>query len=148
MTRMREALGRRMGWRGRTGRSAAEVVGFPFRGRLERRSIVLLAAGMAFLAVAAARQTSSDTADAVELLYVVPIALVALELGLVAGVLAAALASALVGVWLATSTVDVELLGLIGRGLAYLAVGGLGGRFADRMRDAQARHRFLLQSGL
>lgn len=130
------------------GRSALAALGFPLRRSLERRAVILAAAAAAFVAVFVLRQTSTDAADAVELLYAVPIALIALELGLIAGMAAGLFAIALLSAWLTTAHVDIDFLGVVSRSVAFLAVGGLGGRFSDRMRDAQARHRFLLQSGL
>lgn len=66
---------------GATGATSA----FPVRRWSERRVVVLAAAAGLFAAIFALRQTSTDGADATELLYVVPISLVALELGLLAG---------------------------------------------------------------
>jgi signal transduction histidine kinase len=121
---------------------------FPIRSAVERRGIVLLAAAAMFVAVFAVRQTDSDPRDSVVLLYVIPVLLLSLELGTRAGVSAALLALALVGVWLLTSQADLDAISNFSYAAAYLAVGLVAGRFADRMRDAQARHRLLLESGL
>lgn len=138
---------------GRGGRgSYVRVLGvasaFPIRRGLERRWIVLLAAAAMFVAVFAVRQTDSDPRDSVALLYVTPILLLSLELGMVVGVAAALLALAFVGAWLLTSQADFDAISNFSYAAAYLAVGVVAGRFADRMRDAQARHRLLLGSGL
>ena len=129
---------------GATGATSA----FPVRRWSERRVVVLAAAAGLFAAIFALRQTSTDGADAVELLYVVPISLVALELGLLAGVGAAALALGLVGIWTLSSPAGLDGVGMFTRGVAFLAVGSVAGRFADRMRDARDRQHLLLQSGL
>jgi signal transduction histidine kinase len=129
---------------GATGATSA----FPVRRWSERRVVVLAAAAGLFAAIFALRQTSTDGADATELLYVVPISLVALELGLLAGVAAAALALGLVGIWMLSSPAGLDGVGMFTRGVAFLAVGTVAGRFADRMRDARDRQHLLLQSGL
>ena len=98
-------------------------------------------------AVFALRAAVGDATDAIGLLYVVPIALVALELGLAAGIAAAALALGLVGVWALDAQVHLGVLGVITRGVAFLAVGCVAGRFSDRMRGAQRRQAGLLESG-
>jgi hypothetical protein len=85
--------------------------------------VVLAAAAGLFAAIFALRQTSTDGADATELLYVVPISLVALELGLLAGVGAAALALGLVGIWTLSSPAGLDGVGMFTRGVAFLAVG-------------------------
>ena len=76
----------------------AAVSSFPIRRAVETRRVVLVAAVAMFVAVFVLRQTSSDAADVVALLAVVPIALVALESGLLVGVAAAVLALGVVGV--------------------------------------------------
>jgi signal transduction histidine kinase len=115
---------------------------------LERRWIVLMAGAAMFAVVFAMRQTDSDPRDSVALLYVIPILLLSLELGMGAGVSAALLALALVGLWLLTSQAHFDGISNFSYAAAYLAVGAVAGHFADRMRNAQARHRLLLESGL
>lgn len=110
--------------------------------------MVLGAAAALFAAVFVWCETSGDTADAVGLLYVIPTALIALELGLIPGVLAAVGAWALTGLWVLTSHTGIGALGMATRGAAFLALGIVAGRFADHMRDAQSRQRGLLESGL
>ncbi len=124
----------------------AAVSSFPIRRSLEQRRVVLAVAGAMFAAAVVLRQTSSDAADVIALLAVVPIALVALEFGLLVGVGAAILALALVEVF----ALDVHsgTVGVYTAAVAYLAIGAVAGRFGDRMRDAQARQHLLLRSGL
>jgi signal transduction histidine kinase len=111
--------------------------------------VVVLATAAGMLALLfALRQTSADRTDATELLYVVPISLVALELGLLAGVGAATLALGSVGIWTLSSHSGLDAVGMFTRGVAFLAVGIVAGRFADRMRDARDRQHLLLQAGL
>jgi len=117
------------------------------RGRIESRIVVLGAAAGLFATIFALRQTS-DLADTIALLYVIPISLVALELGLTAGVAAAAFALGLVGVWALTTHGALGAVGVFTTGAAYLAVGAVAGRFSDRMRNVQRRQALLLESGL
>jgi signal transduction histidine kinase len=74
--------------------------------------------------------------------------LVALEVGALAGILAAALALGLVAVWSLDKGVDLSPLAFVTRGLAYVLVASLAGRFSQRMRMVQARQFRLLESGL
>ena len=118
------------------------------RGWIESPIVVLGVAAGLFATIFGLRETSGNPADAIVLLYVIPISLVALELGLAAGVAAAAFALGLVGVWALTTHPGLEPVGVLTRGAAYLAVGGVAGRFSDRMRDIQRRQSLLLESGL
>jgi signal transduction histidine kinase len=104
-------------------------------------------AAFLYAAVFTFRAASDDIADAIALLYIVPIALVALELGLRAGVAAAGLALGLLGLWVLDTQAEIGALGMMTRGVAFLAVGGVAGRFSDRMRDAQRRQAGLLRAG-
>jgi signal transduction histidine kinase len=101
-----------------------------------------------FAGVFAWRAATADAEDAVALLYVVPVGLVALELGLLGGVTAAALATALLGGWILASGAPVGVLGVVTRAVTFVTVGLIAGRFSDRMRAAQVRHGRLLESGL
>ena len=120
----------------------------PVRHAIERRAVVLAAAFVGFAAVFAVREAISGEPESVGLLYVVPISLVALELGAVAGVYAAALALALVAIWSIGTGVNLDLLGFATRGVAYVLVGTLAGRFGDRMRAVHRRQVLLVDSGL
>jgi signal transduction histidine kinase len=88
------------------------------------------------------------SADTLTFLYVVPVALIALELGLRAGLGAALAALALIGVWSLTRSSDIGTAGLLTRAGVLLAIGALCGRFADRMRAGRARQQQLLDSSL
>ncbi len=120
----------------------------PVRGWIEKRIVVLGVAAGLFATIFLLRQTSDDVADTIALLYVIPISLVALELGMMAGVASAAFALGLLCVGALTAHADLEAVGVLTRGAAYFAVGGAAGRFSDRMRDSQRRQSLLLESGL
>ena len=118
-------------------RAMSAIASLPVRRWPERRRLVLLAAAVLFVAVVILGELGGQT----ELLYVVPVTLVSLELGLVAG-----LASGFIAVGaLALSAGAIELAA---GGAAFLSVGAVAGRFGDRMRDAQRRQQRLLSSGL
>lgn len=114
----------------------------------ERRTVILVTALLLFLVVFLLRLADSSRTDAVSLLYVVPVALVALELGLRAGIAAGAGALALVAFWTLTQDTGIGALGYVTRASVLVGVGALGGTFSDRMRRAQARQALLLRSGL
>jgi signal transduction histidine kinase len=120
----------------------------PIRRVIERRPFVLVAAACLFASVFALRQLVTGERETVGLLYVVPVSMVALELGVVSGILAAAFAVALVGVWSLTSGGDISVLGFTTRAVAYLSVGVVAGRFGERMREVHRRQELLLDAGL
>jgi signal transduction histidine kinase len=121
---------------------------FPVRRRVESRHVVLGAAAALVLAIFGLRQAVGGPADAIGLLYVLPVTLVALELGLVAGLAAGAAALTLVGAWMLSTGAELTGAGLATRAVALFAVGAVAGRFSDRMRHAQRRQEGLLASGL
>jgi hypothetical protein len=100
----------------------------------ERRAVVLAAAAVGFAAVLAAVVLSGDAE--LGALYVLPVMLAALELGLAGGLVGAAAAA-----------VATLAAGAAGPALAVAAVGAIAGRFSDRMRAVHAREQRLLDSG-
>jgi signal transduction histidine kinase len=120
----------------------------PARRLFERPRVVVAAALIASAAITLWRMSSGDADDAMDLLYVVPIALLALELGLYGGIGAAAFALALVGIWSGVHGVELGPLGFLTRAVAFAAVGAIAGRFAERMRSVHLLQHGLLQSGL
>ena len=89
-----------------------------------------------------------DPAYGVGLLAVVPITLLGLELGLRGGAAAAALGLAILITGSLSGHPDIGVVGVATRGLVFAAIGLIGGRFSDRMREAQRRGALTLQSGL
>jgi len=120
----------------------------PVRRWPERRPVVLRTAAVLFAGIFALRLASADVDAGIALLLVVPTALVALELGLAAGVGAAALAFGLVLAWSSASGTDLGAEGLVTRTVVFVFVGALAGRFSDRMREAAVRQQGLMTSGL
>jgi two-component system, NarL family, sensor histidine kinase UhpB len=113
----------------------------------ERRPVVLGAAALGFAVAFAATAAADDPAEAVGILNVLPVILVALELGLGGGLAAAAAAVVLVIGADAFGTASLDTVGLLTRSVAFAAAGAIAGRFSDRMRQARARARLLVDSG-
>lgn len=104
--------------------------------------------GGAAAALAAAlyelRNIVSTSNEGVTHLYVLPVAMVAVEFGAVAGVAAGAFAVGLFGIWDATTAgVVVPPVGYVTRAVAFLLLGGLLGRFAADRRALEGRLRAL-----
>jgi diguanylate cyclase (GGDEF)-like protein/PAS domain S-box-containing protein len=100
---------------------------------------VLAAAVAGFALVFALRELGGAPGDGVTFLYVIPIILVALEYGPVAGIAAGLLAVALFAVWDATTDNHVTFVAYLTRTLSFVVVGWLTGRMADRLRTAADR---------
>src|SRR3954470_24467098 len=76
-----------------------------------RRSHLLAAAGIAFALIFGLAFWVDDPREAITVLYVLPIALCALALGLRAGLIAACLATGLLALWVAASDVEIGMSG-------------------------------------
>ncbi len=100
-----------------------------------RQLVVLAAAAVLFAVTFAARLAIKDPDALIANFYVVPIALLAIEFGTRAGVLAAATALGLVFVWSALQAIHVGVLGYTARGAALLVTGTAVGRFSERLRS-------------
>lgn len=111
----------------------------PERSWFERRVVVLGTAACLTVAVFVLRELFNNRLEAVGLLYVVPVALVGLELGLRAGMAAVLGTFLLVAIRPPSSDPGVDALGLVTRAVALLAVGVISGRFSDGMREARER---------
>ena len=98
-----------------------------------------LAAGALFAAISATLLADSDRLALWDGLYVIPIVLVAGSLGVAAGLGAGGLAFALVVAWAQIRGVDLDVLGYLARGCAFLVVGGLAGSRAAREREGATR---------
>lgn len=102
---------------------------------------MLAAAALLFAAVFALRVAITDTDQLVTLFYALPIALVAVELGLAWGLTAAAMALGLFGLWDVTWARDVphNFHDYSAGGAAFLLLGGSIGAIADRLREVSAQ---------
>jgi PAS domain S-box-containing protein len=77
-----------------------------------------------------------DPSEAVAVLYTLPIALVAVQFGAIAGACAAAAAVGLFGLWVAVDDIQMGALGFVTRGTGFFLLGGLLGHFSTRLRAA------------
>ena len=103
----------------------------------------VVVAGGLFLAVFVLRVLDSEELDAVNLLYALPVALVALAFGRSAGFAAGVLAVALVAAWSLLSDIDLSALGWASRAIPLLLLGVLLGDAADRLEVVDERRRAL-----
>ncbi|HEU4514282.1 MAG TPA: hypothetical protein VFR87_14340 [Nocardioidaceae bacterium] len=98
-------------------------------------------AGVLYVAVFTLRLTAGGPNDAVNMLYALPIALVALAFGRRAGIAAGLVAVALVAIWAFSSDADLSTLGWASRVTPLLLLGGLLGDASDRLEEAERRER-------
>ncbi len=101
---------------------------------MSRRRRVLCLSALLFGAILALRVAYGDTTDATLLLFVVPIALCAVEFGVRGGLAASTVAVALTLGWVVSDDYAVGPLGLATRATAYFVVGGVLGKFVDERR--------------
>jgi light-regulated signal transduction histidine kinase (bacteriophytochrome) len=109
----------------------------------ERRHLALMAAAGLFAVLFAYRLTLADARTGIGILYVVPVALMAFELGPAVGLAAAGLAIGLLGLDDVLSGEPLDAAGYVTRGLAYAFTGVLVGMLARnvRARTAEAERR-------
>jgi hypothetical protein len=108
-----------------------------------RPSLVLGVAVVLYLSVFLLRISVGGPADAINMLYALPIGLVALAFGRTAGVMAGLLGVALVAAWVLIDGIDLSALGWASRILPMLLLGALLGDASDRLAEADARQRVL-----
>ena len=117
-----------------------------FRPATLRQILVVVAAVVLAAAIFVLRLVLDDPNEGVTLLFVVPIAMVAIEFGFVAGLGAALVSIALYAVWEAGSPeVDVGPIGYAVRTIAFCLLGGLLGRFATERKELIEQLRKLSQ---
>ncbi|MBN9609120.1 MAG: hypothetical protein BGO26_14035 [Actinobacteria bacterium 69-20] len=95
-------------------------------------------AALLYAGVFALRMTTGTPADATMLFFELPIALLAVTFGLVAGLAGGLIAVGLMVIWAVTEHIDLSLLGWVTRALPMLLLGVLVGRAADRLRTSEA----------
>jgi hypothetical protein len=103
---------------------------------------VAVSAGL-FAAVFALRLLVAGSEDAITVLYVLPVSLLALAFGLRAGLVAGAAAVGLVALWAAAGDVSLSALGWSSRVVPPLLLGALVGTASDRIQEAERRERDL-----
>jgi signal transduction histidine kinase len=123
------------------------------RGRVERwlRQRPGLALGMTitlFVGVFALRMAVRGTSEAVALLFVLPIALVAVAFGTRAGSLASVAGVLLISLWTVISDETLTPLGWVARATPMLLLGVLVGVTSDGLRSAEEAQRRLVLTQL
>ena len=113
-----------------------------------RPGLALLLAGAMYAAVLIVRLAQGTPSDASSLLYVFPVALVAMTFGVRAGTAAGALAVALTVVWAVAQDVEISPLGWASRALPLLLLGALVGHATERIRRAEQERRDLHTAAL
>lgn len=108
-----------------------------------RPGLTVVVAAALFAAVFILRLFVGDAADAVNMLNVLPISLVALAFGLRAGLGSGLLAVGLLAAWVQLAGVELSTLGWVSRTLPMLLLGALLGDASDRLHLANLRRRAL-----
>lgn len=94
-----------------------------------------------FAGIIVLRWTMGGAEDAISMLYVLPVALLALTFSRRVGIAAGVLAVALLVLWVVTSGESLSAWGWLSRVVPMLLLGGLVGDAADRIRDAAEAER-------
>ena len=113
----------------------------PAKPEAGRRIVVVGGAALLFAIAFAFRLAIDDPGALLANFYAVPIALLAAEFGLRAGLVAAAIAFALVIAWGAIEKLEVGVLGYSSRAAVFVMVGTLVGLYSDRTRQDRASRR-------
>jgi PAS domain S-box-containing protein len=108
-----------------------------------RTAIVLVLAAALFATGFGLRLAIDNPNDAIFSIYVLPIVLVGVELGLIPALLAALLAYALFLAWTVVEGVDVDALGYAVRALVFFPIALVVGSMAPRLRAAFEQSRSL-----
>ena len=106
----------------------------PRRPSPARRAAIVALAALLFACAFAPRLAVNDPNALLANFYIVPIAVLAIEFGTRAGLIAAAVAFALVPAWSVINSVHVDALGYVSRGAAFVVTGVVVGAFSDRLR--------------
>jgi PAS domain S-box-containing protein len=105
-----------------------------------RNSATIVLALVLFAGFYALQATDTNAADALEVLYVVPIALLAVRFGLRGGLAGALVGVALISTYdLAVHVFDVSVLGKLCWAIAFLLLGTLLGTFVDHRSKLEAQ---------
>jgi diguanylate cyclase (GGDEF)-like protein/PAS domain S-box-containing protein len=100
--------------------------------RRERRARALLALVLFVVITVVRFATRSDGHDDITLLYVLPVALLAVSYGVRGGVLGACLGLGVFAIWATSHDIDVGVVGYLTRTTAIVIFGGLAGFLSDR----------------
>lgn len=114
----------------------------------EHPTAVLAVASVLFGAVLCLRLLAGGPVDAYSLLYVLPVALVAMSSGLRAGVVASMVAVALMVLWAVVADVSLSPAGWASRAVPLLLLGLLLGDASDRLARTEVERRRLESAAL
>jgi K+-sensing histidine kinase KdpD len=106
-----------------------------------RPALAAVVSAVLFAAIAALRWSVGTAEDSISMLYVLPVALLALAFGLRVGVGAGMFAVGLLALWLATTGESLSAFGWLSRATPLLLLGVLVGAAADRIREAAEHQR-------
>lgn len=104
-----------------------------------RPRAALAVAGLLFTAVLALRFAVEDPVEAVSMLYVLPVSLVALAFGRRAGLAAGIVALGLVAFWVLVVGADLSVVGWVARLVPLVVLGWLLGDASDRLVAAETQ---------
>lgn len=107
-------------------------------------ALAIVVAVALYAVVSGLRFAVHGSADVITLLYVLPIALVAVAFGARAGAVAGGAAVALLVTWVAVDGIELSPLGWLSRATPMLLLGVLVGAAADRLREAALADRLLV----
>ena len=97
----------------------------------------MVSAGLFVVVTAVRLALGDDAAAGVSMLYTLPVSLVAMTWGRLAGVGAAVLAVALVGLWVLVADVDLSWVGWLSRAVPLVLIGFLLGDATQRLARAE-----------
>ncbi|MBK5223119.1 MAG: hypothetical protein JJE52_09630 [Acidimicrobiia bacterium] len=100
--------------------------------------LAIVAADVLFALVTVVQFATDDASDAVGLLFVLPIALLAQAFGLRSGLASALVGVALLSTWVAVEGIELSVLGWAARLVPMLLLGVLIGHASDAERHAEA----------
>lgn len=106
-----------------------------------RPTLAIGVSAVLFVAIIVLRWTVGGAEDSISMLYVLPVALLALGFGCRAGLAAGVAAVGLLVLWVVTSGESLSVLGWLSRATPLLLLGALTGAAADRIRAAAAAER-------
>ena len=106
-----------------------------------RPTLAVGVSAVLFAAIIGLRWSVGGVEDSISMLYVLPVALLALGFGCRVGLAAGVFAVGLLALWLVTSDESLSALGWLSRATPFLLLGALTGAAADRIRAAAAAER-------
>jgi PAS domain S-box-containing protein len=112
----------------------------------QRRAWIIALSAWLFVAIFLLRLQTDDPESIILVLFVIPVGLLALELGVLAGIASAIFATGLVGVWDLTQDVDLSGVDYASRSISFLLTGALIGLLSAGARAAARAQLQLIES--